>query len=245
MMSTSSDKLRVSKLNEKGIEEFREYLRVLRGCPAADPPYHLLTDSSTAAPMESEASVEKRAFVSKYEAACYLGQALAPLGNMQVVGNAGLWTWLSLFFFDELCPPRADGERQVKESAKYVLEVGDWQVERRHLLAMPHSIRRQHGDYCRVLLCEPLPQLGDLYEQLTARGPIIRNQELIRLAYDLYYDEQAQRLKSGAGGRRRGGVPRRFVTVVEQLQMTYDLFGMKADEIATLLPTEFGRWLQH
>ena len=35
----------------------------------------------------------------------------------------------------------------------------------------------------------------------------------------------------------------RFIDVLDQLYMTYDVYGMSAEELMKLLPAEFDRWL--
>jgi hypothetical protein len=35
---------------------------------------------------------------------------------------------------------------------------------------------------------------------------------------------------------------RRLVAVIQQFDLTYDLYAMTADQILTLLPPEFDRW---
>jgi hypothetical protein len=58
----------------------------------------------------------------------------------------------------------------------------------------------------------------------------------------LYWDEANQRPKRG--GRDDAGGLRRFITVMNQFNRTYDLHAMTGKQIVQLLPkAEFGRWL--
>ena len=48
-------------------------------------------------------------------------------------------------------------------------------------------------------------------------------------------------LKRGAAGKGAGSA-RRFVRIIRQYQMTYDLNSMNGKEIVELLPYEFAKW---
>lgn len=59
----------------------------------------------------------------------------------------------------------------------------------------------------------------------------------------LYWDDKSQRPKRGAApNKRKPGTLRRFVDVIQQLELTYDLYSMDGREILTLLPDEFTPW---
>ena len=70
---------------------------------------------------------------------------------------------------------------------------------------------------------------------------------IVDLAHRLYGDRQTRRLKPGVlgGGRDNqrppGGIVR-LLDVLNQLYMTYDVYGMKAEQLLALLPPEFDRW---
>jgi hypothetical protein len=61
------------------------------------------------------------------------------------------------------------------------------------------------------------------------------------MASKLYYDPDKKSFKLGAGSKIKGG-PRRLASILNQLDMTYYLYGMTSDEIIALLPKEFDRF---
>jgi hypothetical protein len=60
----------------------------------------------------------------------------------------------------------------------------------------------------------------------------------------LYYDEARDRPKRGSAMNVQSpGSLSRFIDIVQQLDLTYDLYSMSGAEIVSLLPPEFDRWL--
>src|SRR5437870_2944382 len=101
----------VRKLTEGGIAAFREYVEVLAAGGSDAPPIGLLTDAHTSEPLTAAPDLEGRTFASKREAAGYLQVQLAGLDRQEIDHNLGLWSWISLFYFDQVCPARSDGGR--------------------------------------------------------------------------------------------------------------------------------------
>lgn len=58
----------------------------------------------------------------------------------------------------------------------------------------------------------------------------------------LYYDFVRDKPKPGATSRRVPGNLRRLIDVINQFDVTYDVYSMDAAELAALLPSEFRRW---
>lgn len=63
-------------------------------------------------------------------------------------------------------------------------------------------------------------------------------------AYALYFDNTSQKPKRGSLMKNSPGTLYRFIDVVQQLDLTYDLYSMTGDQILQLLPGEFDRWRQ-
>jgi hypothetical protein len=73
--------------------------------------------------------------------------------------DKGLWGWLTLFFFDEVCPKDGNGRRQVQDEARLIAQVDNFQRFYRHLLLGPFLIVRAHADNPQralAFLCNPL-----------------------------------------------------------------------------------------
>src|SRR4051794_31884594 len=110
----------VRQLTEAGIAAFRQYLEGLSAGTTGPPPTHLLTAEEMSAPLGADVEVECRAFTSKRDAAEYLVSRLAGLDRAEVDNNGGLWSWLSLFYFDQVCPPSASGARRPGQIERHI-----------------------------------------------------------------------------------------------------------------------------
>jgi hypothetical protein len=243
----------VRRLNDGGIAKFREYLDSLRAGATASPPDGLLTDVATSEGLGFDIPVERppqiAPFTDRYKFGCYLKERFAPLGPAAVAMDYGLWTWLSLYYFEQLCPSAGNGERSVVADEAYIVhKTFKYEEYYRHLVRTPWLVVVQHGDRSRVLLIpasapgdHPLGKRGEIIEQLAARQTILGSSSLIASAYQMYFDESKGRPRRGAGGSG-GGSPRRLALVAQQLELTYDLSACSAEEILSLLPAEFDRW---
>jgi hypothetical protein len=105
-------------LNSEGIKQFREYLSQVRAGEKQLFPEALLSDPVTSEALPGNIEVGQAKFSSKLEAARYFSEKFA--GVRDVDHNVGLWSWLALFYFDQLCPPETFGQREVREDARYI-----------------------------------------------------------------------------------------------------------------------------
>jgi hypothetical protein len=121
----------VRRLTEKGIDQFRDYLRELRGGSPAPPPRWMLAHPETSAPFQPERSVDQLAFETRLEAARYLNAVFDGVSGLEE--DVGLWSWLSLFYFDQVCPAKPDGTRAPGRDYRHILEPG-YPYGHRHLL---------------------------------------------------------------------------------------------------------------
>jgi hypothetical protein len=112
-----SELLRV--LNEVGIDGFRTYLQSLRDGSTA-PSFHLLSDDQTSEPMDSDVPLQQQTFSDSFAFGEYVAGTLKPLNRTEIAFNHALWSWLALYFFDQVCP-EVNGKRSVLEDAVYIL----------------------------------------------------------------------------------------------------------------------------
>src|SRR6266581_1220942 len=234
-------------LKESGQTIFETYLDRAAEGSKEEPPFYLLQDDSATTGINGKADIQNRSFRSRLDAAGYLSEALRGVARRDLDTNHGLWTWLALFYFDQLCPRSKDGVRHPGEGYRYIHprigSAGFFRHYYRHLVAGPYRIFRLHGERARVLLHAPVHTHGDFSEQLGSRAEFITNGGLINAADLLYFDESVRNPKRGATNRKRPGTLRRFISVVQQLDVTYDLYSMTGSQIVSLLPPEFGVWL--
>ncbi len=227
---------KLRRLNAKGIDAFRELLQHIRdGAEFHASPAILYADEYSQR-LARTIEIEARAFANKFDAAEYLSGILA-----DVTPDIGLWSWLALFYFDQLSPVDGDGNRRPREDYHYIPSDSGWHRDR-HLLAGPYKLFAMHRDHARLLLHPPVHQHGAFVYDLSFRRDLITNRGLIEAVDLLYWDAKRKRPKRGATTASRPGNLRRLIAVVQQLDFNYDLYGMGADEILRLLPPEFDGW---
>ena len=228
---------RLRCLNARGIEELRRFLQQIRDGAEfrANPAVLYVDEYTTRFPRTVE--IEPRTFASKFEAAEYLTRVLGDVP----ADDPGLWSWLALFYFDQLSPLDATGRRRPREDYHYIPSSEGWHKER-HLLAGPCRLFAMHRQHARLLLHPPVHQHGAFVYDLGFRRDLITNRGLIEAIDLLYWDAKRNRPKRGATTTSRPGNLRRLIAVVQQLDFNYDLYGMQAEEILGLLPPEFEMW---
>jgi hypothetical protein len=238
-------KLRV--LTDEGIRRFTEYLDELRLKRDQRPPFYLLEDKETSAPLSAVTIDPAKKLATRRDAALYLGEVLGQLNRGEVDHNAGLWSWLALLYFDRLCPIDEDGKRKPGATPRYVLPPVDhpehYQRYYRHLLAGPYTIARLHPAGATLLLASSIAVFDDFNEQIASRQEMVTNAGIVQAVDLLYLDTAKGRAKRGAQStKRKPGTLRRFVDVYQQLDLTYDLYSMTGEDILRLLPAEFTTW---
>ena len=223
----------------RGSETFREYLAGLRDRGAAEPPRELLGDQRASEPFESDVRIDQRKFSTRLDAGRYFTELFKTLTGLEE--DVGLWSWLSLFYFDQVCPPKPDGTRSPGRDYRHVLEPG-YPYGHRHLLAGPFLVYRLHGEEGKLLLCTRLTVENGFHHQIASRQALISNGAIIRALNLLYWDDRAEKPKRGAQANGARGTLLRFIDVIQQLDMNYDLYSMSAEAIVELLPSEFDEW---
>jgi hypothetical protein len=235
--------MNLRRLKEQGILQFTDFLYSLIGNTPLPYPSALLTDPEVTDEISPSIEIEQRAFGTRFAAAEYLFNLFKGSGLIDIERDRDLWAWLSLFYFEELCPPDAKGRRKPGELARWILNTSGRRYYR-HLLAGPFFVFRQHAvrpERALALLCGPLHQMSDVYLEIADSPQLVTNAGVVELATRLYYDPQKGKLKRGTARDRPGGA-RRMGEVLSQFDCTWDLYSMDADEVLSLLPREFDRF---
>lgn len=231
------------KLNDEGLRQFAEY--IASGCNGS-PPHHLLDGPGTSDPLRVAIVLVPPAFADRYEFGQYLVKRLANLDAAAISSDRHLWTWLALFWFDDLCPLRADGTRDVKEEHRYIYS-NDFRYYYRHLVRSPWYIVRHHGENGRFMLMgskqsdHPLSVHGEILEQIGGRQQVFASRPIVAAASRIYTEPETGRPRRGVAGRGRGSAYR-FGMVLRQLDLTYDPEAMPEDGLINILPAEFEHW---
>jgi hypothetical protein len=235
----------VRLLNEDGTRLFRDYVDRARKGSTEDPPWALLADEATSSQPDFAATVGDRSFESRADFGRYLVGAFKEVGRRRLSREAGLWNWLALRYFDELCPRSGPGARKLLATGHYVLE-GRFAHNRyyRHLVRAAWYAMELHGDDGEILLTsagKPTPgigQWGEISEQLAGYQDILGSRTAVVVASKLYLDGSGA-TKRGAASPDGPGSVRRLSTVLRQLAMTHDLRTADPARVVAMLPDEF------
>ena len=160
--------MRLRRFNDVGIKSFREQLARLRVNPRHEIPGDLLEHPDFTEMVTPESHVALEHFQTKGEAARYLKAVLSKLRPEEIATDAGLWTWVTLFFFDSVCPV-LDGKRAIKNDYYYVFEAGQMRYFYRHLFFVSWQILRLAPAHNRVFLKSRLNTLDSVTDQVMKR----------------------------------------------------------------------------
>jgi hypothetical protein len=238
--------VKLRRLNDAGIERFENFLDSLTIDATHPAPSDALADPSTSESIGIDLDVEPSEFASRLELGSYLVAKLDGVGLSRIDEDRGLWAWLSLFYFESVCPADRAGRRVPGSRVRWLLEPHNFQRYYRHLLAGPYRICRAYAgrlDLAMCLLCGPPDKPGDVVEQLASRQELVTNPAILGAATRLYFDPSTGRLKRGAGGKDRGS-SRRLAEILAQFDVTYDLYSLSMDQMLALIPKEFDRFLK-
>lgn len=236
--------MKLRRFNPTGLSAFANYRSALVADPTLAPPRELLEDEALTELLNVSVDIEPRRFATRLEAGIFLNDLVKHAGVAQPERDKGLWSWLTLFFFDEVCPKDGHGRREVQDEARLIAQVDNFQRFYRHLLLGPFLVVRAHEDNparAMAFLCNPLWKPGEIAEQLASRKELVTNQAVAELATHLYYDSAKQTFRRGAGSSVKGAA-RRLAALLNQLDLTWYLYGMSREDILRLLPKEFDRF---
>lgn len=231
------------RLNGEGLRAMHEWLdEAARTAHAI--PIELTSSDRFSEPTGIDRELVNRSFSSRLEWGLHALELFSSSRVAEIASDAGLWSWLTLKYFDQLCPMRASGERTLGQRARYVPTGSDYRTYYRHLLAGPWRVVVAHADdpsRASGLLAGPLNRPGELYEQIASRMELATSVTVLPVVNALYFNAAEGSLKRGAGGSGRGS-PRRLADVLMQLDLTFDIYAMPVHRLLGMLPAEFDRF---
>ena len=238
--------MRLKRLSEIGLERFRGFLDSLTTDVPEIQPKSILTDPTTSADLSIAIDIDvTRHFNRRFEAATYLYETLAPLRTptlMTLEREPGLWSWLALLWFEQLCPPDKNGQFRPGDHSRWIPLLDDPRRYYRHLLLGPYLMYRAHAatpNLVEPVLCSaPDVATGEVFRTIVETQQFLTSTPVIELIGRLYYNRRTGRLIRGAGTKRAGGV-RRLGDLLSQLDLTFDLHSISIDNLLTLMPDEF------
>ena len=233
--------MELRRFNRKGIEHFRAALAICREAPTSDISPELLTSNELSDLVIPSIEVEPKSFVTKRDAAVYFKQLLDPIPKQELLHDSGLWSWLSVFYFDIVCPKRA-GARQVRNDYTYIFEPRNSRHFYRHLLFVSYRILDIAPQHNRLMLDSSISSLDTFSAEVIKRLYLTRIPCFFELLDRLYWDESKGRARPGATNSTKGtagNLVHRLPVRIRQLEKTYDLHSLSADQLIELLGEEF------
>jgi hypothetical protein len=225
-----------------GVSAFKDFLANCRNTPDIPVPRELLDDGMLTEVIKPAVSVDAaRRFTTRRDAAEYLTTLLTPLSEQDVATNAGLWTWLTLFYFDDVCPPN-NGLRYVKNDYYYNFEPKNSRHFYRHLLFIAWRVARLAPKPNRLFLTGSVSTLDKVTEEVMKRLYLTRIPCIFDVLDQLYWDNERGRARVGITDTRTvkaGDLVHRFPIRMRQLEKTYDLNSLEAPQLIELLGKEF------
>ena len=226
------------RLNDTGLRAFREFIDRLAVAGNAATPIHLLTEPETSEALAFEAELDLGPCESRHELGQHLLNALDTFDMQPYLRDEGFWSWLALAYFDQLCPADGNGKRKPAKHYNYVLS-SNYKHRSRHAIRTSYMLVKKYGDTAKFLLCNPLYKRGELTEQIAARQFFIECEGVIGAASSLYFDPNQDWFKRGSTSGKRKGNVRRFIAYLRQIELTYDLYTIEAQDLVGMLPDEF------
>ena len=230
--------MKLRRFNEAGVARFDQF-RDMSVIPLDELP-EILESPVWSDEANADIEVEQRKLNTRFEVGAFLNSLFDDKDISGLDNDSGIWAWMAAFYFEELCPANTrPGAR-----ARWVPAVGDFRKYYRHLLAGPYQVYRAHRENPhRVLavMANPPHRPGDIAEQLTARQELVTNGTVMEVATRLYIDSDTERPKIGAASIENGSA-RRLAAVLNQLELTWDLYTLTPDQLLELLPAEFDRY---
>lgn len=238
----------IRRLNPVGLDRFEKYIRDLQAGQTPVLPLDLLTDPGTSEATDVPIVPDKRQFTDRADLGRYLAKILSG-DAFHLSHDVGLLSALTLFWFDQLCAPRADGKRRPGEMARYIFEPK--RKTYRHLVWGSWWAMSTYGEDGAYLLLQMKPGAhplefggGEVMGQLAANQMTTGGETIIKLGKQLYSDPNTGRQRRGSGGSSAGS-PRSFIRVLRQRELNFDFRSMDTKAVSNLLPGEFDRWKDH
>jgi hypothetical protein len=112
-------------------------------------------------------------------------------------------------------------------------------------VAASWDIYSKYKEKSKIFLQTPLTVTNLITRELACRQNLISNENLVDVILALYWQTERdgnESPKRGAAAKKSPGNLFRLITLMNQLEMTYDVFSMPSQQILELLPVEFNKW---
>lgn len=231
------------RFNDDGLKAFSMWLDQR---DASNPPVHLLDDNTLTAPLDGIDLIEVKTFARKFELGTHVHSSLGPEWE-RLLDDAGLLSWLSLAFHESTMVS-ASGKPYLGQPSRHLIAVDNkWSSythSHRHLVRSAVFFAGHFGEAGRVFLAGHPSEHSKIEEQIGSRKSegLPFSKTMAEVLHALYFNPSTGKIRRGAASSGGGGIER-FVRVIRQLDMTFDVHSQDADLLLRLLPREFSRFL--
>jgi hypothetical protein len=236
----------VRSFNESGLRAFEEYISLRRNGLLQVVAEDLLNDTSLTESLMVNVEIQPREFATRRSAAEYLHKQLADIPAEQLRKDAGLWSWLSLYYFNQVCP-EIEGERKIRNDYTYIFKPDESRYYYRHLLFIAWNVFHVAPKHNRLFLDQSLYRLDKYTSEVFKRLYLTRVPCIFEVLERLYWDEttNAPRKRMVSPGKIiAGNLMHRFPTRIRQLEKTYDLLSLTSSQLIELLGQEFKQHIE-
>ncbi len=238
--------MKLSRLTADGITAFTDLLDNIGSIDVDIERKKILDSHSFIEIVSDKECIEVDKFpTSKFMASQYLYNLITAAGTPLPEKDIGLWSWLTLLYFEKVCKKDKNGNIKQEFIANLILEPQKYSRYYKQKLAGPWRIYKTYKDKPEIamsILAGTIDTPGEVYGVLASSQEIVSNSSIIELSAYLYYDRKNNKLKTNAASKDAGG-SRRLTMVIKQFARTWDLYGMDYKTIAKLLPNEFNKFI--
>lgn len=229
----------IRSFTTEGTHRFADFILELKSNPTLPVPFEILTDDTLTVQLPVSMTIANDPVSTKMELAQRLDESLGDFPQSESNSEllSGMWNWMSLYFFDQLAPEKKTG------SADRLILNYDWKRRTRHLLESSYTAFKIHGTTAEIILFNTPNTGGEVFDQLAGRREWWSNKGLFQFVHRLYWNIESNTQKKGVTSEKRQGSIRRLAKVLNQLQMTYDLYNLSIEQFTVLAPPEFDTWL--
>jgi hypothetical protein len=206
----------------------------------------LLNDSTLTEEIRDGGEITHQKFDTKGDAGRYLYGFLNSTrlthDDLITKKGVGLWSWLSLFFFDSVCPKDKRGEWNIKNDYTYIFDPQHRHYYR-HLLFVSWrvlDITMPRGQPHRLITTTPIDSLDRVTKAIMEKLYLIRIPHIFEVLDRIYWNPNTNKVRKNITSvTREGNLTKRLPDVIKQIEVTYDLQSLNADQLIGLLGEEF------
>jgi len=232
--------IELRQLNDKGIEKFKDFFNEVYD---SKEPYKVIKPNLNKDEFSSNYKVQvfvdgNVQFHTKKELAVYLYELFSTnnIERKDIIENNNLWSWLAYFWFDQLTNNRRS---ILKRPENYICsKPNEYRRFYIHLVAGPYNVYCLLKDDAKAFLYNKVWNSNEFFERVAPNQFLISHPNIIRAINLLYFDDEKGEPKKYYQIKTKPGNLRRFIKVIQQFELTYDIYSMDEYEIIDLLPND-------